>query len=97
MELNGTPVKALTGQISTHSLQSPHRLSTGSPVFNSASVNTVAYLILGPYSVDMRRQFFPIHPKPARFATNLWEMAPSNLGGLTNCEAGIGYALNPAF
>ena len=90
-------MKALTGQISTHTLQSPHRLSTGSPVFNGAFVNTVAYRILGPYSGDMRRQLFPIHPKPARLATNLWEMAPSSLRGLTICEAGIGYALNPVF
>ncbi len=85
-------MKALTGQMSTHSLQSPHLTPMEESAFSGASVSMVANLTLGPYLGVIRRQLFPIQPRPDRFAASLWEIAPMCFLLSMVWEAGMGYA-----
>ena len=65
--INDCPVKALTGQMSTHSRHSPQRVSIGCrSVSRGASVSTVAHRTRGPMSGVIKRQFFPIQPSPGQ-------------------------------
>lgn len=90
----GCPVKALGGQMSTHSWQSPQPSPIGSPVtFSGASVSTVAQRARGPTSGVTRRQLLPIHPSPASCAAILLEKIPHSRSSSTVCEAGTGSAL----
>ncbi len=60
---------AFTGQIFVHSIQSLHFDSILEPVILSgAFVSKLVSLNLGPCSGVTSKQFFPIHPNPAKFA-----------------------------
>ena len=60
------------------------------PVSNGAFVRTEAILSRGPNSGVISKQFFPIHPNPARLAATLCENTASKLSLLSIDEAGIG-------
>lgn len=85
--VHSLPVNAFPGQLSTHSLQSPHLGSIigKSSATTGALVKTEHKQTAQPYCSDTSKLFLPINPSPVSLAIAFCgnELIPCSISGLT--------------